>query len=153
MQWNLSKWQLLGWGVGVGCVGCGGVCVCVCGGGGGGGGGGSLLRVSRCMLRGFAPYFRHLGDLFAPPQIWPCLPFHSHLVGSHFESPQFSACRRSSCPPKCTKSIILSRSCWVPFWSSSGAPLLIFNRSTPHPNMTFPFRYVNSDSGARLWKG
>ena len=34
-------------------------------------------------------------------------------------------------PPKLTKSIILFRSCWVPFWTSSGAPLLILTRSAP----------------------
>ena len=33
-----------------------------------------------------------------PPPIWPCLPFYSDLVGSHFKSPPFSVCRRSFCP-------------------------------------------------------
>ena len=55
---------------------------------GGGGGGGELpLWESVGMRHGFAPHFRHLDH--PPPQILPCLPFHSDLVGSHFESPHF----------------------------------------------------------------
>ena len=60
------------------------------------------LRVSRYGLR-FCPPFSASGRYFCtPPQkkkkkkkIWPCLPFYSDLVGSHFKSPHFSACRRS----------------------------------------------------------
>ena len=56
---------------------------------GGGGGGGALpIWESVGMRRGFAPHFRHLDDP-PPPQIWPCLPFYSDLVGSHFEAPHF----------------------------------------------------------------
>ena len=62
---------------------------------------------------------------------WPCLPFYSDLVGSHFESLPFSACRRYFCPPKLTQSFISFRSCWVAFWTSSGAPLLNFTKKTP----------------------
>ena len=71
--------------------------------------------------------------IFLSPQIWPCLPFYSDLVGSHFESSPSSACRRSFYPPKLTKSIISFRTCWVPFWTSSDAPLLIFTLSAPPP--------------------
>ena len=40
------------------------------------------------MRRGFAPIFG-IWTIFLPPQIWPCLPFYSDLVGSHFETPHF----------------------------------------------------------------
>ena len=36
------------------------------------------------MRRSFAPHFRHLDDLFAPPN-WSNLSFYPDLVGSHFE--------------------------------------------------------------------
>ena len=105
------------------------------------------------MCCSFAPHFRHLDDLFAP-QIWPCLPFHSDLVGSCFQSPPFSACRRSFCPPKLTKSINLFRSCWVPFWTLSAAPLLILNDVTPPPPRlrleTGP-RYLDLRRGLDIW--
>ena len=58
-----------------------------------GGGGGESVG----MCRGFAPGFSAYGRSFYPPQIWPCLLFYSDLVGSHFKSPPFSACRRSFC--------------------------------------------------------
>ena len=54
------------------------------------------------MHRGFAPLFWHLDYLITSPPILPCLLFHSDLVGSHFESPPFSACRRSFCPQNWT---------------------------------------------------
>ena len=65
---------------------------------GGGGGGGALpLWVSVGMRRGFAPHFRHLDDLFAPPNFtMSTILFRSCWVP--FRNPPFSACRRSFCP-------------------------------------------------------
>ena len=106
------------------------------------GGGTPSLRVSRYAPR-FCPPFSALGRSFCLPKFdLNCLPFYSDLVGSHFEAPPpppLSACRRSFCPPKLTKSIILFRSFWVPFWTLSGAPLLIF---TP---LVYP------DTSGKIW--
>ena len=59
--------------------------------------GGTLpLWESVGMRRGFAPHFRHLDDLFAPPNLTLCtILFRSCWVP--FRSPPFSACRRSFC--------------------------------------------------------
>ena len=51
-------------------------------------GGTPSLRVSRDAPR-FWPPFSASGRSFCPPKIWPCLPFYSDLVGSHFETPHF----------------------------------------------------------------
>ena len=42
-------------------------------------------------------------------------------------------------PQNLTMSTILFRSCWVPFWTSSSTPLLIFTRSATPPNRQQPF--------------
>ena len=58
--------------------------------------GGALpLWESVGMRRGFAPHFRHLDDLFAPPN----LTMSTILCWVPFRSPTFSACRCSFCPP------------------------------------------------------
>ena len=65
-----------------------------------GGGGTPSLRVSRYALRFcFCPPFSASGQSFCLPKIWPCLPFYSDLVGSHFKSLPFSVCRWTFCPP------------------------------------------------------
>ena len=46
----------------------------------------SPLWESVGMRSGFASHFRHH---FVPKKNWPCLPFYSDLVGSHFEKPHF----------------------------------------------------------------
>ena len=62
-----------------------------------GGGGTPSLRVSRYAPR-FCPHFRHLDDLFAPPNLtMSTILFRSCWVP--FRSPTFSACRSSFCPP------------------------------------------------------
>ena len=53
----------------------------------------------------FVPHSWHLDNL---SQIWPCPPFYSALVGSHFESPPFSACRRFFCGAFADKLLIFS---------------------------------------------
>ena len=84
-----------------------------------------------------------------PLIIWPCLQFYSDLVGLYLESPPFSACRQSFCPPKLTKSLISLRSCWVPFWTSSGAPLLILTRE--HPTCNAKVRESYPPSRQAIW--
>ena len=61
-------------------------------------GGGALpLWESVGMPRGFAPHFRHLDDLIAPQNVTlSSILFRSCWVS--FQSPPFSACRRSFCP-------------------------------------------------------
>ena len=65
-----------------------------------------------------------------------------------FLSPPFSACRRSFCPSKLTKSIILISSCWGPFWTASGAPLLIFTRSA-RSHGAWPLNHPNPGMQSR----
>ena len=61
-------------------------------------GGGLPLWESVGIRRGFAPQFRHLDDLFAPQNLtMSTILFRSCWVP--FQSPTFSACRRSFCPP------------------------------------------------------
>ena len=90
------------------------------------------LWESVCVRRGFAPPIFGTWTIFLPPKIWPCLPFYSDLVGSYFEATHFQRVDDFFPPPKkLTKSIISFRSCWVPFWTSSCAPLLFLTLSAP----------------------
>ena len=94
--------------------------------GGGGGGGTPSMRVSRYAPR-FCPPFSASGRYLCPPKFDHVYHFIQILLGPISKAPIL---RMLSIflPHELTKYIILSRSCWVPFWNSSGAPLLIFTR-------------------------
>ena len=40
-------------------------------------------------MRAVLPPIFGIWTIFLPPKIWPCVPFYSDLVGSHFEAPHF----------------------------------------------------------------
>ena len=88
------------------------------------------LFESQLVCAAVLPPFFGIWTIFLPPKFDHIYHFIQILLGP-ISKPPFSACRRSFCPPKLTKSVILFRSYWVPFWTSSGAPLLIFTRSAP----------------------
>ena len=102
-----------------------------------GGGGGTLsLRVSR-----YDPVLSHIfgtWTIFLPPKMWHFLSFCSDLVGSHFEAPHFQHVD-DLLPPKIDQIYhFIQTLFWVPFWTSSGAPLLFLTPRTPPPPRIAP---------------
>ena len=95
------------------------------------GGGTPSLRVSTSR---YAPRFCHpfsaSGWSFCPPKFDHVYYFIQILLGP-ISKPHIFSMEMLFLPPKLTKSIILFRSCWVPFWTLSGTPLLILTRSAP----------------------
>ena len=106
-------------------------------------GGTPSLRVSR-YAPWFCPPFLAPGRPFCPQKFDLVYHFIQILLGLIL-NPLFSACRQSFWPPKLTKSIILFRSCWVPFWNSSGAPLLFLTPSaSPPPGAYNPIMHAHN---------
>ena len=83
------------------------------------------------MRRGFASIFG-IWTIFLPPKIWPCLPFYSDLVGSHFEAPHFQHVD-DLFASKFDQIYHFIQILLGPSWTSSGAPLLILTQSAPPP--------------------
>ena len=111
-------------------IGSGNLVCCLMPVGGGEWGGPLPLWESVGKRRGFAPHFRHLDDLFCPPKFDHVYHFIQISLGLISKAPHFQYVD-DLFAPKLSKSIVLFRSCWVPFWTSSGAPLLILTRSAP----------------------
>ena len=120
------------------------------GGGGGGGGGTPSLRVSRYAPR-FCPPFSASGRSFCPQKFDHVNHFIQILFGLILKAPHFQYVD-DLFASKLSKSIVLFRSCWVPFWTSSGAPLLILTRSAP-PGGTPSVKVVGRLPGTRWLDG
>ena len=63
----------------------------------------------------------------------PLLPLRESVGMRRGFAPHFRHLDDLFAPQNLTMSTISFRSCWVPFWTSSRAPLLIFTRSAPPP--------------------
>ena len=74
------------------------------------------------MRHGFAPHLRHLVDLFAPHVYH----FIQILLGS-FSKPSIFSVQTIFLPLKIDQIYHIIQMLWVPFWTSSRAPLLIFS--------------------------
>ena len=95
------------------------------------GGGTPSLRVSRYAPR-FCPPFSASGRSFCPPKFYHIYYFIQILLGP-ISKPHIFQHVDALFDPKLTKSIILFRSCWVPFWTSSDAPLILTWSAPPPP--------------------